>query len=227
MAEPEWLDCTNSRRTLDFLRGKASDRKMRLFAVACSRRIWHLVVDPRCRRSVEVAEAFADGSANEAELKKAADEAFRTRRGDQLSGLIAYTSALAVTTPNFHVALPYEGAALAALQELPHEEQLERRRVERKNRLGLSVLVRCIFGNPFRPVALYLGWLTPTVKALAQAAYEERVLPSGELDLARLKILADALEEAGCSETAILDHLRGPGPHVRGCWVVDLLTGRA
>jgi hypothetical protein len=68
--------------------------------------------------------------------------------------------------------------------------------------------------------------LTPTVKGLAQAGYEERALPSGELDLARLKVLADALEEAGCTEQSILDHLRGPGPHVRGCWALDLALGR-
>jgi hypothetical protein len=83
--------------------------------------------------------------------------------------------------------------------------------------------LRDIFGNPFRPVTIKPAWLTPIVKGLAQAAYEERVLPSGELDLARLKVLADALEESGCTEQTILDHLRGPGPHVRGCYLVDLL----
>ncbi len=66
------------------------------------------------------------------------------------------------------------------------------------------------------------AWLTPTVTSLAIAAYEERSLPSGELDTARLAILADALEDAECDNTDILTHLRGPGPHVRGCWPVDL-----
>jgi hypothetical protein len=61
---------------------------------------------------------------------------------------------------------------------------------------------------------------------VAQAAYEERSLPAGEMDPVRLAILADALEEAGCGNEAILGHLRGPGPHVRGCWVVDLVTDR-
>jgi hypothetical protein len=42
----------------------------------------------------------------------------------------------------------------------------------------------------------------------------------------RLPVLADALEEAGCTISDILDHCRGPGPHVRGCWVVDLLLGK-
>jgi predicted DNA-binding WGR domain protein len=64
------------------------------------------------------------------------------------------------------------------------------------------------------------------VLALAQAAYEERIMPSGELDPARLAVLSDALEEAGCDNPDILAHLRSLGPHVRGCWVVDLLLGK-
>jgi hypothetical protein len=63
-------------------------------------------------------------------------------------------------------------------------------------------------------------------RRLAQAAYEDRHLPAGTLDDTRLLILADALEEAGCSDAAILGHLRGPGPHVRGCWVLDLILGK-
>jgi hypothetical protein len=86
--------------------------------------------------------------------------------------------------------------------------------------------LRDIAGNPFRPVSLDSAWRTPTVSSLAQAAYENRSLPSGHLDNARLMILADAVEEADCTDAAVLDHLRSPGPHVRGCWVVDLLTGR-
>jgi hypothetical protein len=83
-----------------------------------------------------------------------------------------------------------------------------------------------VFGNPFRPVPLDPTWRTPAVVQLAQAAYEERSLPSGVLDPDRLVVLSDALEEAGCTDQAILGHLRGPGPHCRGCWCVDFLTGR-
>jgi hypothetical protein len=93
-------------------------------------------------------------------------------------------------------------------------------------RLAQTRLVRENFGNPFRAVAIHSAWQTATVLSLASAAYKERALPSGELDPARLAVLADALEEAGCTEQAILDHLRGPGPHVRGCWPVDLLLAR-
>jgi hypothetical protein len=57
--------------------------------------------------------------------------------------------------------------------------------------------------------------------ALARAAYDERSLPSGTLDLTRLAVLADALEDAGVADEALVGHLRGPGPHVRGCWALD------
>jgi hypothetical protein len=78
---------------------------------------------------------------------------------------------------------------------------------------------RDIFGNPFQPVQINSSWTTVPVTSLAETIYQER-------RFADLPILADALEEAGCSESAILDHCHGEGMHVRGCWVVDLVTGR-
>jgi hypothetical protein len=88
--------------------------------------------------------------------------------------------------------------------------------------LGQVRLVHDIFGNPFRPAALDRSWLTwndSTVAKMAQAVYDERVFD-------RLPVLADALEEAGCTNADILNHCRQPGVHVRGCWVLDLLLGK-
>jgi hypothetical protein len=87
-------------------------------------------------------------------------------------------------------------------------------------------LLREFFGNPFRPTSMNPCWLTPVVLSLATAAYEERQLPEGILDPARLAILADALEDAGCTDAGVLDHLRGPGTHYRGCWAVDLALAK-
>jgi hypothetical protein len=87
-------------------------------------------------------------------------------------------------------------------------------------------LVQEVFGNPFRPLTLDSAWLTPTVLSLVTATYDNRDLPSGTLQADRLAILADALEDTCCTEPAILGHLRGPGPHVRGCHVLDLILGR-
>jgi hypothetical protein len=81
------------------------------------------------------------------------------------------------------------------------------------------ILLRDIFGNPFRPVAVDQTWLTPTVVQLAQAIYDEPAFD-------RMPQLADALHEAGCDNEEILSHCRGPGPHVRGCWALDLVLGK-
>ena len=85
---------------------------------------------------------------------------------------------------------------------------------------GASDLVRCIFGNPFRPATLDPNWRTSTVLTLAQGIYDERAFD-------RLPILADALQNAGCANEEMLAHCRGEGPHARGCWVVDLVLGKA
>ncbi len=94
-------------------------------------------------------------------------------------------------------------------------------------RIAQAALLRCIFGNPFGTTPIidpaWLTWNDGTVKRLAEAAYENRAIPAGTLDNARLAVLADALEEAGCGNADILTHLRDPGVHVRGCWVLDLL----
>jgi hypothetical protein len=87
-------------------------------------------------------------------------------------------------------------------------------------------LLRCVFGNPFRARPPDPAWGTNDVFALARAAYKERAMPEGALDPQRLAVLADALEEAGCANPEVLSHLRGPGPHVRGCFVIDLLLAR-
>jgi hypothetical protein len=81
--------------------------------------------------------------------------------------------------------------------------------------------VRDIF-NPFHPVSINAAWLTwndGTVQKIAQAIYDDRAFD-------RLPILADALEEAGCTDADILNHCRQPVEHVRGCWVVDRILGK-
>ncbi|WP_162667923.1 hypothetical protein [Gemmata massiliana] len=80
-------------------------------------------------------------------------------------------------------------------------------------------LVRDIFGNPFRSVVFSPSWRASTAIALAGQMYESR-------DFSAMPILADALQDAGCDNTDVLDHCRGEGPHVRGCWVVDLVLNK-
>jgi hypothetical protein len=89
----------------------------------------------------------------------------------------------------------------------------------RRERTDIVSLLRCIFGNPFRPVAVDPSWLTSDVVALAEGIYQDRAFD-------RMPILADALQDAGCEHEDVLNHCRQPGEHVRGCWVVDLLLGK-
>ncbi|AWM41892.1 hypothetical protein GobsT_69870 [Gemmata obscuriglobus] len=84
---------------------------------------------------------------------------------------------------------------------------------------ALALLVRDIVGNPFRPVTFAPSWRSDTALSLAQGMYESR-------DFSATPILADALQDAGCDNDDVLNHCRGPGPHVRGCWVVDLVLGK-
>ena len=87
-------------------------------------------------------------------------------------------------------------------------------------------LVREIFGNPFQRVRIDPVWLSSNngrIPKMAQEIYLDRDSQSGHLDNQRLSILADALEEAGCADDSVLSHLRQSGPHVVGCWVLDLL----
>ena len=95
----------------------------------------------------------------------------------------------------------------------------------------MAGLLRCVVGNPFAPTPpiapSLLTWSDGLVPKLARAAYEAPRLPAGTFDDARLAVLADALEDAGCNDQTILGNLRGPGPHVRGCWAVDLLLGKS
>jgi len=97
-------------------------------------------------------------------------------------------------------------------------------------RLGDSIHVGGVWlrlGTSSRMECSWLTWHAGTIPRLAQAAHECRDMLEGTLDNTRLAILADALEEAGLTDEDILDHLRGPGPHVRGCFAVDLCLGKS
>jgi hypothetical protein len=237
MTEADWLACTDPKLMLKFLgddpgneSGKEpllSDdltRKLRLFACACCRSVWHLLGTRRSRRAVEVAERFADRQAGSLALVSAclATILHRPHAPGHIpayaAGLVAFTRAI----PSGQVAPCAWHCATALSQTTPGDSDASRKAESALQ----AALVREIFGNPFHPVTIEPSWITPTVLALAQAAYDNRNLPSGTLDNARRAALADALEEAGCTNPDILNHCRRPGEHVRGCWVLDLLLGK-
>ena len=237
MTEAEWLAATDPQPMLECLGGKAvaTERKLRLFAASCCRQFWHLLPDGRSQQAVDVAERFADGYADEAE-RSAADTAATTAARDailarQASDSIPEMLTLAAKAANHSVIRDVDpeaaGATVAAYRLIarnPDSGLHSRLAVN----VASSASLRDIFGNPFRPApAVDPAWRGGTAAQLAHAAYEHRRLPEGTLNPARLTILADALEDAGCTDADLLGHLRGPGPHVRGCWAVDLILGKS
>src|SRR5262249_51257501 len=217
MTEAEWLGCREPQPLLEFLQGKASDRKLRLFACACCRCVGHLLPDRRRRKVVQASERFADGQITTEKLQFV--------RGDaRWAANVASRKSEGSEGVKWTIASLAEPDVQLVLFAVRRAADLGGREIQRPIQSGV---IRDLLGNPFRPVNLMSVWLTPTVVSLAEAAYDERVLPSGELDQQRLAVLADALEEAGCTSGEILEHLRSPGPHVRGCWVVDLILGKS
>jgi hypothetical protein len=185
---------------------------LRLFACACCRQAWHLLKNESSQRALEGAERFADKLVSLGELEsvwEAADEAYWLGTEDGDEAAVAWM-------------------ALSMLGELPDAlRQAVAPDLDNKD-LGQASILRCIFGNPFRsPPSLapeVLQWNAGTVKQLAEVVYQERLLPAGQLDPQRLAVLADALEEAG-ADAELIGHLRGVGPHYRGCHALDRLLG--
>ena len=220
MTEAEWLGRDKPANMLTFLREEMAGRedarrKIRLWAAACCRQLWHWFTNPRSRKLVEASERYADGEADFRDLKAAWD-ANGYAVGPEAKGVRLARSA---SHRDIWQGALESWAALKAPAVPGNREPALGERAQ-------AGLFREVFGNPFRRVVIAPAWRAPTVAALARGAYDERRLPSGELGLDRLAVLADALEEAACDQADLLNHLRGLGPHVRGCWAVDLLLGK-
>jgi hypothetical protein len=221
---------------------KGSDRKLRLFACACYHRLRHRLPNPQARNAVAVAEWFADGTVGTAELLRVVDSlrsaldllegSWRASRGAERIALHPEHTALAlafqVVRPEAPKAAWYassnaylDAAAILHPYLPPSDPALSATRAAEER--AQTVLLRDIFGPLLhRPMGFHPDWRTyngDTVSNLARTIYAEQVFD-------RAPILADALEDAGCDNAELLGHLRGPGPHVRGCWALDLVLGK-
>jgi hypothetical protein len=247
MNEAEWLACTDPAPMFEYLRTQhtASERKLRLFAAACCGRIWDWLGE-RSRRAIEVLERYLDGEATSEELHLAAGGAYEEGLdafGHDHSANAAFSAVMFESTHHDAalgvaaecveavrcVAASIRGQALHAWPQLyvvePVVEQVcieAGDKAMRAERAAQCHLLREVFHGPRRAVYRRSYWRTSTVLNLASTIYSEARFE----ELPILAVLSDALEDARCDSADILSHLRGPGPHVRGCWAVDLLLGK-
>ncbi len=254
MTEAEWLACDDPDALLEYLKQlkrwegiETSERKLRTLACAFCRRIWHLMPDELSRATVELCEYYVDGLADPQPLWARGGFSTAVPEHSYDEGTVeceAYFAARFVgyrmevfTGPARHSA--EEGAPGIVSRCAARAAVLSGTPVEESARVQCAI-IRDIIGNPFRRAAhnpAYCAprtsvalvryqpgpfdpeWGTDTALALASQMYESR-------DFSPMPILADALQDAGCDNADILDHCRGSDPHVRGCWVVDLLLGK-
>jgi hypothetical protein len=197
MNEAEWLGCGDPYRLLLALGRRADGRKLRLFACACLRRVVRRDGD---LVGVESAEQYADGLASPEQLRRAAT-------------LAGPGSLAALADPGDAARNAAWFASLIARQS----------RYAADENGAQCRLLRCLFGNPYRPVTCDPAWRTwddGCVPKIARAVYAGRRFED-------LPVLGDALLDAGCDEETVLEHCRRPGEHARGCWLLDLLLAKA
>ncbi|VTS01461.1 Uncharacterized protein OS=Sorangium cellulosum (strain So ce56) GN=sce5710 PE=4 SV=1 [Gemmata massiliana] len=209
MTEAEWLSANvNPTAMLCSLKDRVTGRKVWLYTCACQRMWWPLLEDRISLQAINATEEGADSGASQKELDEAGAPIPWTERALQEMG--AYIGEWGRLTR--------AEAARRAVAAAPDQE-FNSRAVQIQVNADQAAILRDIFGNPFRLAAFPASWRTPTVLTLAAQMYESR-------DFGAMPILADALQDAGCDNADVLDHCRGPGPHVRGCWVVDLVLGK-
>lgn len=247
MIEAEWLACPDPQPMLEFLRRRASDRKVRLFAVACCRRVWSSLEHEEFRDAVREAELFADSLVERDQMLQAYEKAraiFATLHGKDNGPGAALTASAFPRSPKSLlqrvadaldepwwedefdrgdplapalVTARHAARAAADLQGQRHVIDAPATIAEHREQ---AALVHCLFGNPFHPRPECAAWLTREVRALADGIYAERAFD-------RMPFLADALEASGCTNADLIEHCRSGREHARGCWVVDLLLGKS
>jgi hypothetical protein len=234
MTEAVWVSGTDSTELIRACGSHVAthDRKLRLFAVECWRRVWADQTGEQERRVVELFAGYVDGTVSPGEWFEGFSGAGGVQLPDHIQFLLRPDPVKAATRSARHASgslgLRRAWAAVSVDVEAPFEQRMRASnqryefgaRVHRAESEAQCHILRDIFGNPFRPVAFDLAWRTDTAVSLARQMYEGR-------DFSLMPILADALQDAGCEHPDVLAHCRDPaGTHVRGCWVVDLVLGK-
>jgi hypothetical protein len=222
MTEQEWLACNDPKKMLGWVGKDSSDRKLRLFACAAARTVWELLwAIPHSHRAIEIAEAYCDHELAAAALADAQRnvKAHLELHGNELVYEPSYWACSATISEDVFSSSAY-AANVSMRRPFAFGLEEEAFRLRSRNLILQATLLRDIIGLArFREIAFEPEWRTETALGLARGIYDDRAFD-------RLPILADALQDAGCEDADILEHCRDDGPHVRGCWVVDLLLGK-
>jgi hypothetical protein len=212
MTDDEWLICLDPDLLLDAAKAakRLNARKSRLFGCGCFRLVWDQITTRDVRVAVEKSEQRADRLISDQELER-----YRYPLGHP-DKVVDHWLCLSVQS----LAMPNSNPSYVAWSVRSSTEN----DIYRHARRGLPCrsqadLVREVVGNPYRAVTFESRWRTSDVLGLARAIYEDRAFD-------RMPILADALMDAGCADEQVLTHCREPGPHIRGCWVVDLVLNK-
>lgn len=234
MTEGEWLVCEDPSTLLEFIRNRIGGRRCRLLAASFCRHVEALIPEKCGHQAISIAERYADGLASDQEL-----DTISERVSDAYvlfpnpapvntdpplefkmeSVALQATRFLTRTHPEF-LEDCCRCTYLASLREaFLRAEPVEDGRLRSAQMRWQLALIHEVVGDPFRPVTFDPTWRTGDVLALARGIYDAKAFD-------RLPILADALQDAGCDSAELLDHCRGPGPHVRGCWALDLVLGQ-
>lgn len=229
MNETEWLTAREPWGMISFVRELTSRRKLRLFTCACCRQVLNPFAPPLMERTIAAAEAFADGEISLSTLLQvravvaAESNAARRDNANRIGYLCHLWDACLSACWDGGEAEAAQDAALAtarAAADVPWPAT-EGHPSEFVGELSNQAdLLRDVCGNPFTSCGLEPEWLTDTVVGMAKAIYTGHAFD-------QLPVLADALQDVGCDSEDILGHCRSEGEHVRGCWVVDLLLGKA
>lgn len=244
LSEPQWLAATLIVEMTDFIADVGSERKLRLFAHACCQRIENLLVDPRSQSALAALARYADGECDRSELGACCDGALSAKRAIEeplcwdgclhttaeslAASAICYASNPsydgAFRKPHYHnsTVTAAANAALVATGSVAYahaQRRSDSESAQSTDAVVQSLLLRDIFGNPFRPVSVDPSWRPSTVLQLASGIYADRAFD-------RMPILADALQDAGCDNDDVLNHCRQTREHVRGCWVIDMILGK-
>jgi hypothetical protein len=231
----EWVEGNGVSELIKSIQGLLGPRRTRLLAVAFCDRVAHVLRHDVCRDWIEVASRYADKKSHRMDMAKAHSTAKdiydrfgqpTALRGIAIqSTLRAFVYTLQPALRNYPQVVARAAAEASGYAASDETGQI----VVGIDRVAFAAesgaqlqLLRDVLGRPddvsVSGTSDWLGWHGGLVPKLARGIYEDRAFD-------RMPILGDALEDIGCADEAILAHCRGPGPHVRGCWVVDTLLG--